>query len=78
MLPRYLILDVDDTLTVEGRLGVISLQALERASGAGLEVILNTGRSAGWGKRRAGTASKAIAGTVLFPLAEWHCCSCRW
>lgn len=49
MLPRYLILDVDDTLTVEGRLRAPSLAALARAAEAGVDVILNTGRSAGWG-----------------------------
>jgi hypothetical protein len=47
--PRYLILDVDDTLTVGGRLRPEGLSALQRASAAGMEVILNTGRSAGWG-----------------------------
>ncbi|MCS6915034.1 MAG: hypothetical protein RMK29_05525 [Myxococcales bacterium] len=49
MLPRYLVLDVDDTLTINGRLRPLSLAALERAAGAGMEVVLNTGRSAGWG-----------------------------
>ena len=52
MLPRYLILDVDDTLTVEGRLRAPSLAALTRAAEAGVDVILNTGRSAGWGARK--------------------------
>lgn len=47
--PRYLILDVDDTLTVGGRLRPEGLAALQRAAAAGIEVILNTGRSAGWG-----------------------------
>ncbi len=49
MLPRYLILDVDDTLTVAGRLHCDVLLSLSRAAAAGIEVILNTGRSAGWG-----------------------------
>lgn len=46
---RYLILDVDGTLTVRDRLAPPVLAALQRAADAGLEIILNTGRSAGWG-----------------------------
>lgn len=46
---RYLVLDVDDTLTLHGRIMPEVGGALLRAAGAGIEVILNTGRSAGWG-----------------------------
>lgn len=47
--PRYLILDVDDTFTVRGALHPDALEAVERAARAGIEVILNTGRPAGFG-----------------------------
>src|SRR5262245_42596541 len=49
MLPAYLIADVDDTLTVGGSLHPRVLEAIARAARAGIEVILDTGRSAGWG-----------------------------
>lgn len=48
-LPRYLIADVDDTLTVDGFLHPSVMQSLVRASEAGIEIILNTGRPAGYG-----------------------------
>lgn len=48
-LPRYLFVDLDDTFTVRGRLHPDVLEAVERASQAGIEVILNTGRPAGYG-----------------------------
>lgn len=46
---RYLIADVDDTLTVDGSLHGPVLDALADAAAAGIEVILNTGRPAGYG-----------------------------
>lgn len=46
---RYLVADVDDTLTVDGSLHGVALAALDRAASAGIEVILNTGRPAGYG-----------------------------
>ncbi|MBL9002630.1 MAG: HAD hydrolase family protein [Myxococcales bacterium] len=46
---RYLVADVDDTLTVDGSLSGAVLTALQRARAAGIEVILNTGRPAGYG-----------------------------
>ena len=49
MLPRYLIADVDDTFTVAGHLHPVVFAAVARASAAGIEVILNTGRPAGYG-----------------------------
>lgn len=45
---RYLLSDIDDTITHQGRLPSQSLMALERLSAAGLKVILVTGRPAGW------------------------------
>jgi hydroxymethylpyrimidine pyrophosphatase-like HAD family hydrolase len=49
MLPKYLIADVDDTLTVGGSLPPSVLSAIKRADQAGIEIILNTGRPAGYG-----------------------------
>ncbi|MBX6321913.1 MAG: HAD-IIB family hydrolase [Rhodospirillaceae bacterium] len=41
-------LDIDDTLTTEGRLEAAAYAALERLYGAGLHVVPVTGRPAGW------------------------------
>ncbi|MFO0654688.1 MAG: HAD hydrolase family protein [Polyangia bacterium] len=49
MLPRYLFADVDDTFTVRGGIHPEVLDAVARAERAGIEVILNTGRPAGYG-----------------------------
>lgn len=46
---KYLIADVDDTFTVGGSLDGAVLDAVARAAAAGIEVILNTGRPAGYG-----------------------------
>ncbi|MBM3556490.1 MAG: HAD-IIB family hydrolase [Alphaproteobacteria bacterium] len=40
--------DIDDTLTLDGRLPAIAYAALERLQGAGLMVVPVTGRPAGW------------------------------
>lgn len=45
---RALLLDIDDTLTTEGRLTASAYAALERAHAAGLLVVPITGRPAGW------------------------------
>lgn len=45
---RYLLTDIDDTLTREGRLNASTLEALERLSAAGIRVIPVTGGCAGW------------------------------
>ncbi|WP_235818934.1 HAD-IIB family hydrolase [Vreelandella massiliensis] len=45
---RYLLTDVDDTLTTDGRLLPETLLALYRLSHAGIEVIPVTGGCAGW------------------------------
>ncbi len=45
---RFLLTDIDDTVTDEGRLPAASLSAMERLSAAGLKVIPVTGRPAGW------------------------------
>ena len=44
----FVLTDIDDTLTENGRLPAASYQALERLQQAGLKVILITGRPAGW------------------------------
>ena len=46
--PRLVLTDVDDTLTWEGRLPLVTLQALYRLEEAGIEVIPVTGACAGW------------------------------
>lgn len=45
---RFVLTDIDDTLTTGGMLPSISLAALEALSAAGLKVIPVTGRPAGW------------------------------
>lgn len=45
---RYLLTDIDDTLTVAGRLPAVVFSAMERLQTAGIRVIPITGRPAGW------------------------------
>ena len=45
---RAVLLDIDDTLTTDGRLTAQAYAALERLHGAGLQVVPVTGRPAGW------------------------------
>lgn len=45
---RFVLTDIDDTLTAAGRLPSDSLRAMEQLSAAGLQVIPVTGRPAGW------------------------------
>jgi HAD superfamily hydrolase (TIGR01484 family) len=45
---RFVLLDIDDTLTTEGRLTAGAYAALEALSQRGLHVIPVTGRPAGW------------------------------
>jgi len=45
---RFVLTDIDDTLTENGRLPAKSYQALENLQQAGLKVIPITGRPAGW------------------------------
>ena len=45
---RFLLTDIDDTVTVDSTLPAASLAAMERLSAAGLRVIPVTGRPAGW------------------------------
>jgi len=45
---RYVLTDIDDTLTEEGRLPALAYSAMESLSAAELAVIPVTGRPAGW------------------------------
>lgn len=45
---RFVLTDIDDTLTEDGRLGAEAYHALERLHNAGLAVVPITGRPAGW------------------------------
>jgi HAD superfamily hydrolase (TIGR01484 family) len=45
---RAVLTDIDDTLTLHGRLPALAYQALERLQQAGVKVIPITGRPAGW------------------------------
>lgn len=45
---RYVLTDIDDTLTTHGRLPAATYAALERLEAAGFKVIPITGRPAGW------------------------------
>src|SRR5438477_12960142 len=45
---RFVLTDIDDTLTTEGRLTAAAYAALERLSASGLRVVPVTGRPAGW------------------------------
>jgi HAD superfamily hydrolase (TIGR01484 family) len=45
---RYVLTDIDDTLTVNGRLPAAAFAAMEGLSTAGIAVIPITGRPAGW------------------------------
>ena len=45
---RYVLTDIDDTLTLDGRLPSAALAAMERLEAAGRRVIPITGRPAGW------------------------------
>jgi HAD superfamily hydrolase (TIGR01484 family) len=45
---RFVLTDIDDTLTTDGRLGAAAYGAIERLSASGYRVIPVTGRPAGW------------------------------
>jgi len=45
---RYVLTDIDDTLTTDGRLPASSFSALEALANAGFRIIPVTGRPAGW------------------------------
>jgi hypothetical protein len=45
---KYILMDIDDTLTLHGRLPAAAYTALERLWKSGLKVVPITGRPAGW------------------------------
>ena len=45
---RYVLADIDDTLTLNGRLPAVVFAAMERLKAAGIRTIPITGRPAGW------------------------------
>ena len=45
---RYVLADIDDTLTLNGRLPAVVFAAMERLQKAGICMIPITGRPAGW------------------------------
>lgn len=45
---RYVLSDLDDTLTLDGRLPAASYAALEQLEAAGCRVVIVSGRPAGW------------------------------
>src|SRR5471032_3611526 len=45
---RFLLTDMDETLTYQGRLSASTYSALERLQGAGVRVIPVTAATAGW------------------------------
>jgi len=45
---KYVLTDIDDTLTVDGQLPAIAYDAIERLHNAGIKVVPITGRPAGW------------------------------
>ena len=45
---RYILTDIDDTLTLKGRLPAVVFVAMERLQKAGIRIIPVTGRPAGW------------------------------
>ncbi len=45
---RFILTDIDDTLSLNGRLPAVVFEAMERLQKAGLAVIPITGRPAGW------------------------------
>ena len=45
---RYVLTDIDDTLTIDGQLPAIAYDALERLHNTGIKIVPITGRPAGW------------------------------
>ncbi len=45
---RYVLTDIDDTLTLDGKLPAVAYSAMERLQKTGIKVIPITGRPAGW------------------------------
>lgn len=71
---RYLLTDIDDTLTTEGRLLPETYQALWDLQAAGIGVITVTGGSAGWCEHivRAWPVTAAIGESGAFVMTARH------
>ena len=68
---RFVLTDIDDTLTEKGRLPAASYLALERLQQFGIKVIPITGRPAGWCDHIArmwGRLMASLVKTVPFTL----------
>jgi len=65
---KFILTDIDDTLTTEGRLKSDAYNAMERLSLSGYKVIPVTGRCAGWCDHiaRCGQSMEWLEKTVLF------------
>lgn len=48
LTPRFVLSDIDDTLTIAGKITARALDAMERLGDAGIVCIAVTGRPAGW------------------------------
>jgi HAD superfamily hydrolase (TIGR01484 family) len=46
--PRFVLTDIDDTLTIAGKITASALDAMEQLANAGIACIAVTGRPAGW------------------------------
>lgn len=71
---RYLLTDIDDTLTTEGRLLPQTYQALWDLQAAGIDVVTVTGGSAGWCEHivRAWPVAAAIGESGAFVMTARH------
>lgn len=71
---RYLLTDIDDTLTTEGRLLPETYQALWDLQAAGVKVVTVTGGSAGWCEHivRAWPVAAAIGESGAFVMTARH------
>jgi hypothetical protein len=69
----YVLADIDDTLTLNGRLPAVVFAAMERLKTAGIRIIPITGRPAGWWAKTAPftsgmmTVSAKCSGAILKP-----------
>jgi len=45
---RYILTDIDDTLTIDGNMSSVAFAAMERLQQAGIHILPITGRPAGW------------------------------
>ena len=48
LTPRFVLTDIDETLTIGGRMTAVAFDAMERLQASGIRCIAVTGRPAGW------------------------------